>query len=73
MATRDSLVQQLLVRGSSWGEHTEGKTEEENDAIWKNFLMQSGANLTSPVLSVLSGVLVPVLLRARAQVQVLWY
>ena len=43
------------------GEQLEGKSEEERDAIWKKFLMQRGANLTSPGLSVHSGALVLVL------------
>ena len=42
---RESFVTQLLMQGSSWGEQTEGKTEEERDAIWKKFLMQRGAKL----------------------------
>ena len=49
------------MQGSSWGEQTEGKSKEERDAIWKKFLMQCGANLTSPSLSVHSGALVLVL------------
>ena len=38
-----------------------GKGEEEKDEIWKKLLMQCGAKLTSPGLSVQSGALVLVL------------
>ncbi len=49
-------------------------TEEDNREIWQNFLTQCGAKLTSPGLSVRSGVLVLVLVRVlvQAHVQVLW-
>jgi hypothetical protein len=58
---REVFVQQILVQGSSWGDHLKGKSEEERGAIWKKFLMQCAANLTSPGLSVHSGALVLVL------------
>ena len=58
---RESFVTQLLVQGSSLGEQLEGKSEEERDVIWNKFIMQCGANLTSPGLSVHSGALVLVL------------
>ena len=58
---RESFVTQILVQGTSWGQQTEGKGEEERGAIWKKFLMQCGADLTSPGLSVHSGALVRVL------------
>ena len=61
MGIRESFVQQLLVQGTSWGQQTEGKTEEESDEIWKSFRMQCGAKLTSPGLSVHSGARVLVL------------
>ena len=61
MGIRESFVTQLLVQGISWGEQTEGKSEEERDAIWKKFIMQCGADLTSPGLSVHNGAMVLVL------------
>ena len=58
---RELFVSQLLVQGSSWGQQIENNSEEERDAVWKKFLTQCGANLTSPGLSVHSGALVRVL------------
>jgi hypothetical protein len=58
---RESFVTQILVQGTSWGQQTEGKGEEEKDEIWKKFLMQRGAKLTSPGFSVHSDALVLVL------------
>jgi hypothetical protein len=58
---RESFVTQILVQGTSWGQQTEGKGEEEKDEIWKKFFMQCGAKLTSPGLSAHSGALVLVL------------
>ena len=59
---RESFVAQLLVQGSNWGSRSERLSEEERDATWKRFLMDCGANLTSPGLSVHSGALVLVLI-----------
>ena len=58
---RESFVTQILVQGTSWGQQTEGKGEEEKDEIWKKFLMQRGAKLSSPGLSAHSGALVLVI------------
>jgi len=58
---RESFVSQLLVQGSIWGQQLENQSEEERDATWKRFLVDCGANLTSPGLSVHSGALVLVL------------
>ena len=62
MGIRESFVAQLLVQGSNWGSQSERLSEEERDATWKRFLMDCGANLTSPGLSAHSGVLVLVLI-----------
>ena len=47
VAIRESFVQQLLVKGSSWGEQFDEKSPEEKAAIWRTFLTQRGARLTS--------------------------
>ena len=44
------------------GWRSERLSEEERDATWKRFLMDCGANLTSPGLNVHSGALVLVLI-----------
>ena len=62
VGTRESFVTQILVQGTSW---TEGKGEEEKGDIWKNFLMQCGAKLTSPGRSAHSSALVLVLVFVR--------
>ena len=59
---RESFVAQLLMQGSYWGWRSERLSEEERDATWKRFLLDCGANLTSPGLSVHSGALVLVLI-----------
>ena len=46
VAIRESFVQQLLVKGSSWGEQLEDNPEEKAK-IRKQFLTQCGARLTS--------------------------
>ena len=61
-AVRDSWLQQLVVRGSSWGQEMDGKEKEEQDNIWKKLLEQSGAKPTSAGLSVPVLVLVLILL-----------
>ena len=58
---RESFVSQLFVQGSSWGQQLDNNSEEERAVVWKKFLTQCGANLTSPGLSVHSGALVRVL------------
>ena len=66
---RESFVAQLLVQGSNWGWRSERLSEEERDATWKRFLMDCGANLTSPGLSVYSGALVLVLICVHGRVR----
>ena len=71
MSIRESFVAQLLVQGSNWGSRSERLSEEERDATWKRFLMDCGANLTSPGLSVHSGALVLVLIFVHHELLVL--
>ena len=45
---RETLAQQLMVRGSCWGERGEDMTEEDRDAFHKKFLTRCGVKrLTS--------------------------
>ena len=53
-AVRAVWLEQLLVRGSSWGQQLEGKRQEEQDEIGRLFLEQCGAKPTSRGLSVRS-------------------
>jgi phage/plasmid-associated DNA primase len=61
MHVANNMLPMKIAQGSSWGQQLENKSEEERDAVWKKFLTQCGANLTSPGLSVHSGALVRVL------------
>ena len=47
-------LQQLQVKGLSWGQQLEGKSKQEQDQIWERFLKQCGAKPTSRGLSVRS-------------------
>ena len=42
-AIRAPWLQQLLVKGSSWGQQLEGKSEEAKGEIYRRFLEQCGA------------------------------
>ena len=53
-AVRAMWLEQLLVKGSSWGQQLEGKSQEEQDEIGQRFLEQRGAKPTSRGLSVRS-------------------
>jgi hypothetical protein len=50
-AVQEVWLQQVQVKGSSWGQQLEGKTKQEQDDIWQRFLQQCGAKLTSRGLS----------------------
>ena len=47
VAIRESFLQQLQVKGSSWGEQMDENNPDEKDRIWEQFLTQCGANLGS--------------------------
>jgi len=51
-AVREMWLQQLQVKGSSWGQQLEGKSKQEQDEIGQRFLEQCGAKPTSRGLSV---------------------
>ena len=51
---RAPWLQQLHVRGSSWGQQLEGKSEQARDEIYRRFLEQCGAKPTSGGLSLCS-------------------
>ena len=53
-AVRAVWLEQLLVRGSSWGQQLEGKSQEEQGEVGQRFLEQCGAKPTSRGLSVRS-------------------
>ena len=63
-ASANRLSHNSWRRAPVGGQHLEYNIEEEMDAVWKKFLTQCGANLTSPGLSVHSGALVRVLVCA---------
>ena len=52
MGVRETWMQQLLVKGSSWGQQLDGKPLEEQQDIYRNLLEQRGANKTCTGLSV---------------------
>ena len=51
VGVRESWVQQLYIKGSSWGQQLENRTEEEKDELKAKFLRQCGANEKRPCLS----------------------
>jgi hypothetical protein len=60
-ASANRLSHNSSCRAAVGANSLKNKSEEERDAVWKKFLTQCGANLTSPGLSVHSGALVRVL------------
>ena len=54
VAVRAPWLPQLHVRGSSWGQQLEGKSEQAKGEIYRRFLEQCGAKKTSRGLSLCS-------------------
>ena len=52
VGVRETWIQQLLVKGSKWGQQLDVKPSEEQQDIYGNLLEQRGANKTSAGLSV---------------------
>ena len=48
VGTRESLVTQLLVQGTSLGQQMEGKEEEEKDELWKKFVIAARSEAHQP-------------------------
>ena len=47
---REKWFQQLLAKGSSWGEQLDGKSQEERDQIGRKFREQCGAKQTAGIV-----------------------